>query len=190
MNVHYSSESGEWETPQDLFDLLNKEFGFQLDVCASAGNAKCLLYYDRETDGLAQDWRGRCWMNPPYGREIGKWVAKARHTAEDTGATVVCLLPARTDTAWWWDHVVYGEVRFLRGRLRFVGAEGSAPFPSAVVIFGPYRRRRTTRWWDTRLPSADLETEDPPGRSYSRAEARQLLRELAQAASQPREVRA
>ena len=186
MNVHYSSESGEWETPQDLFDLLNKEFGFQLDVCASAGNAKCLLYYDRETDGLAQDWRGRCWMNPPYGREIGKWVAKARHTAEDTGATVVCLLPARTDTAWWWDHVVHGEVRFLRGRLRFVGAEGSAPFPSAVVIFGPYRRRRTTRWWDTRLPSADLETEDPPGRSYSRAEARQLLRELAAAEARGR----
>lgn len=141
MTVHYSSNTPVWETPQNLFDRLNAEHGFTLDVCALPENAKCSRYYTPDDDGLAQDWKDHvCWMNPPYGREIGKWVKKAYEATfmdwQHEGAKVVCLLPARTDTAWWHDYVLpYGKVDFLRGRLKFGGAENSAPFPSAVVIF-------------------------------------------------------
>lgn len=135
MAVHYSSSTPEWATPQDLFDTLNAEFAFELDVCATPENAKCDRYYTAEQDGLAQPWEGVCWMNPPYGDGIGKWVQKARESAEN-GATVVCLVPARVDTGWWWDNCWQGEVRFIRGRLKFGGGETGAPFPSALVIFG------------------------------------------------------
>lgn len=139
-----SSATDMWATPQDLYDQLNAEFGFGLDVCATAENAKCERFFTAEDDGLAQEWTGTCWMNPPYGEVIGKWVAKARLSAE-AGATVVCLVPARVDTAWWWDNCRFGEIRFLRGRLKFGGAETSAPFPSAVVIFG---RPASVVWWE------------------------------------------
>lgn len=134
--VHFSSASDDWATPQSFFDALNDEFHFDLDVCASPENAKCARFFTRDVDGLAYRWSGRCFMNPPYGRQIGKWVAKARRSAEE-GATVVCLLPARVDTRWWHDNVIAGgaEVRFVRGRLKFGGAKHGAPFPSAVVIF-------------------------------------------------------
>lgn len=131
MDVHFSSQSDRWETPQALFDELDKEFHFETDVCASVDNAKCDRYYTEADDGLAQDWQGVCWMNPPYGRQIGKWVKKAYESA----ATVVCLLPSRTDTAWWHDYCMKGTIRFLRGRLKFGNATNSAPFPSAIVIF-------------------------------------------------------
>ncbi|MEW9106742.1 DNA N-6-adenine-methyltransferase [Paenibacillus sp.] len=132
----FSSETDMWATPQWLFDELNHEFGFETDVCAVDGNAKCLKYFTPEIDGLSQTWEGVCWMNPPYGRTIGKWMKKAFESSTD-GATVVCLVPARTDTAWWHDYAIHGEVRFLRGRLKFGDAKNSAPFPSAVVIFRP-----------------------------------------------------
>jgi len=144
MGVHYSSETDDWSTPPDLFAKLDGEFRFDLDVCASEENAKCTLFFNRETDGLSQEWRGAVWMNPPYGNEIVAWVAKAYEAAQD-GATVVCLLPARTDTRWWWDFCRYGEVRFLRGRLKFGGGDTGAPFPSAVVIFG---REPKVVWWE------------------------------------------
>jgi len=134
--VLFSSKTDEWETPQALFDELDREFGFTLDVCALPENAKCDLFFTPETDGLSQSWKGHiCWMNPPYGREIGKWVKKAYEESQ-RGATVVCLLPARTDTRWFHDYI-YGkaEIRFLRGRIKFVGAENSAPFPSMIVIY-------------------------------------------------------
>ena len=132
--VMFSSRSDEWETPQWLFDQLHTEFCFRLDVCATADNAKCERYYTKAEDGLAQDWSGVCWMNPPYGREINRWIEKAYESSLG-GATVVCLLPSRTDTKWWHEYVMRGEVRFLRGRLKFGGSKNSAPFPSAVVIF-------------------------------------------------------
>ncbi len=136
--VHFRSGTCLWETPQAFFDELDTEFGFTLDVCALPENAKCPRYFTPAVDGLKQPWRGVCWMNPPYGREIGKWVAKAYESAKE-GATVVCLLPARTDTAWWHSYVLEAaEVRFVRGRLRFGDAENSAPFPSAVVVFRPW----------------------------------------------------
>jgi site-specific DNA-methyltransferase (adenine-specific) len=136
--VHFSSASDDWATPQGFFDALDGEFSFTLDVCASASNAKCANYFTRITDGLSQDWRGeRCWMNPPYGREIKAWMAKAAE-ASRRGALVVCLVPARTDTAWWHEYATHAdEIRFVRGRLRFGAAKHAAPFPSAVVIFRP-----------------------------------------------------
>lgn len=145
--VHFSSETDDWSTPQELFDVLDAEFKFTLDVCASDGNAKCSTYYTADQDGLRQPWTGTCWMNPPYGREIADWIRKAHESAHAgvTGVTVVCLVPARTDTAWWWDHARHGTVRFIRGRLKFGGGDMSAPFPSAVVIFG---RGQSVEWWD------------------------------------------
>ena len=130
-----SSNTDLWETPQDFFDKLNEEFHFDLDVCALPENAKCEKYFTPEQDGLSKEWHGTCWMNPPYGRNIGAWVQKAYETSVHTGGTVVCLLPARTDTAWWHDYAMKGEVRFIRGRLKFGGSKNSAPFPSAVVGF-------------------------------------------------------
>ena len=136
--VMFSSKKTEWETPQALFDELNREFGFTLDVCALPENAKCDLFFTPKTDGLSQSWKGHmCWMNPPYGREIGKWVKKAYEESQ-RGATVVCLLPARTDTRWFHEYCTKGEIRFIKGRLKFGGCKNSAPFPSMIVIF---RRR-------------------------------------------------
>lgn len=135
MSVHFSSASDNWATPQDFFDELDSEFGFTLDVCASSANAKCKMYYTKEDNGLEQDWAGIVWCNPPYGREISKWIKKGFETGQK-GHTVVMLIPARTDTAYWHDYVMHGQIRFIRGRLKFGGHKNSAPFPSAVVIFG------------------------------------------------------
>lgn len=96
-----SSKTDVWATPQKLFDEINAVFKFKTDVCASAENAKCKKFYSIEEDGLKKKWKGSCWMNPPYGREISKWVKKAYESAKENRATVVCLLPARTDTRWW-----------------------------------------------------------------------------------------
>jgi phage N-6-adenine-methyltransferase len=132
----YSHASEEWETPRDFFDALNADFHFTLDLCATPANAKCGRYFTKEDDALSQQWVGVCWMNPPYGREIGRWLKKAYESAP-YGATVVCLLPARTDTAWWHDYVLpYATaIQFVRGRLRFSGKD-PAPFPSVLIFFG------------------------------------------------------
>ena len=128
----YSSKTDLWETPQELFDELNAIWHFETDVCAIPTNAKCERYYTPEIDGLAQEWRGVCWCNPPYGRQIGKWVKKAA----ESSATVVMLLPARTDTAWFHDYCLpHGDITFLRGRLKFGGGQNAAPFPSMIVVF-------------------------------------------------------
>jgi len=133
-NVHFSSKTDEWETPQSFFDTLNQEFHFTLDVCALSQNAKCKRYITPETDGLQVGWNNEIiWMNPPYGREIGKWVKKA---SEATGGAVVCLLPARTDTKWFHEYIYNkAEIRFIKGRLKFGESKNSAPFPSMLVIF-------------------------------------------------------
>ena len=139
MDVHYASEKQTWETPQDFFDLMDTEFHFDVDVCAEDETAKCNIYYTVDDDGLSKEWNRTCWMNPPYGREIGKWMKKAYESSVNSGATVVCLVPARTDTKWWHNYAMKAnEVRFIRGRLRFGNATASAPFPSAVVVFRPF----------------------------------------------------
>ena len=123
-----------WSTPQDFFDAYNDVYHFDVDVCATNENALCAKFYSPEEDGLSKEWNDVCWMNPPYGREIGKWMKKAYESSLH-GATVVCLVPARTDTAWWHEYAMKGEITFIRGRLKFGGSKNSAPFPSAVVIF-------------------------------------------------------
>jgi phage N-6-adenine-methyltransferase len=134
-SVHFSSATDEWATPQAFYDVIEAEFHPTLDVCCLESSAKCERYFTPEDNGLEQEWIGVVWMNPPYGDEIERWVKKAHESALE-GATVVCLLPARTDTAWWHDYCSHAEVRFIRGRLRFGEATASAPFPSALVIFG------------------------------------------------------
>jgi len=143
----YSSDKKNWETPAELFNELDREFGFNLDPAASDNNAKCEHYFTPEENGLREPWclfvegttrAGRVFCNPPYGREVGKWVEKGCREAESGNAEVVAmLLPARTDTRWFHDYI-YGradEIRFLRGRLKFGGADNSAPFPSMVVVW-------------------------------------------------------
>lgn len=134
----FSSKAREWETPQGFFDRLNAEFGFTLDAAASSKNAKCERYYTVQDDALQQAWTGTVWCNPPYGRVIGRFIRKGFEAAQK-GATVVMLIPSRTDTKYWHNYVMRAkEIRFVRGRLQFIGANGrsgKAPFPSAVVIF-------------------------------------------------------
>jgi phage N-6-adenine-methyltransferase len=131
-----SSNSVEWETPDVFFQHTNKLYGpFTLDVCATAENAKCSKYYTKDADGLKQDWSNEiCWMNPPYGADIKKWMKKAYEESLN-GTRIVCLVPSRTDTAWWHEYAAKGKCVFIRGRLKFKGAESSAPFPSALVIY-------------------------------------------------------
>lgn len=130
----FSSERDDWETPPEFFEKYDDIYHFDLDVCANDNNHKCAKYFTKEDDGLKQTWQGTCWMNPPYGREIPKWMEKAYLSSRE-GATVVCLVPSRTDTQWWHDYAMKGDIEFIRGRLKFVGAKHSAPFPNAVVIF-------------------------------------------------------
>jgi phage N-6-adenine-methyltransferase len=133
----FTSSSDEWETPREFFDAVNAAFRFDLDVCATHANAKCERHFTKEEDGLSRSWRGTCWMNPPYGREISLWVRKAYESSLKAGTAVVCLLPSRTDTMWWHDYVIARAERiwFIRGRLRF-SEKGPAHFPSALVVFG------------------------------------------------------
>lgn len=130
-----SSNTPEWATPQSFFDALNREFSFTLDPCSTHENAKCEKHYTKEDDGLSKNWGGEVvFCNPPYGRELPKWVKKCYE--ESCHADVVMLIPARTDTRWFWDYI-YGkaEIRFIKGRLKFGNAKQSAPFPSMVVIY-------------------------------------------------------
>jgi site-specific DNA-methyltransferase (adenine-specific) len=129
-----------WGTPQWLFDSLNKEFGFTLDPCTDGTNAKCERFFTEDDSGLAKDWGTHSvFMNPPYS-ECEAWMGKA-YAASQRGATVVCLVPARTDTNWWHRYAMKGEIRFLRGRLKFGEATDPAPFPSAIVVFRPWEFR-------------------------------------------------
>ncbi len=132
-----TSKSDMWETPQYFFNELNNEFHFATDVCAIAENAKCNKYFTPEQNGLLQNWQGRCWMNPPYGRQIGTWIQKAYESAIK-GATVVCLLPSRTDTRWFHNFCMKSsDIRFIKGRLKFGNSKNPAPFPNMIVVFSP-----------------------------------------------------
>lgn len=135
----FSHNTDEWETPKNLFDELDKEFCFGIDVCATHENAKCKNYFSKKDDGLKQNWggHGTIWCNPPYGRIISCWVRKASEEA-DKGNTTVMLIPSRTDTRWFHDYVYQKpnvEIRFIKGRIKFGGAKYNAPFPSMILIF-------------------------------------------------------
>jgi len=133
-----------YRTPRALFRQLDAEFRFRLDAAALPDNALCEQFYTPADDGLSQPWEDPTWCNPPYGpRETGRWVRKA---AEDAGrgVTSVLLIPARVDTCWWHDRIAgRAEVRFIRGRLTFEGQATPAPFPAAIVVFGPLARAGT-----------------------------------------------
>lgn len=148
-DLMFSSVSNEWQTPIELFKLLDKEFNFTLDPCSTNENHLCPKYYTKETDGLNKCWASeRVFMNPPYSREIIKWMKKAYESSRQPNTSVVCLVPSRTDTRWFHDYAVKGDIRFLRGRLKFVNRtlpswreDGNfkitgAPFPSCIVVFG------------------------------------------------------
>ena len=151
-----SSRSDNWPTDPAVFAELDARFGpFTLDPCASDENAKCVRYFTREDDGLAQVWAGRVFVNPPYGRAIGAWMRKAHEAAQTTAELVVCLVPARTDTQWWHDYVMRGEIEFIRGRLRFGACVAPAPFPSAVVVFRNASSRNETSPFRRRLDRGD-----------------------------------
>ena len=134
----FSSKTDDWATPQALFDELDAVYHFTLDVCASHANAKCAKYFTREEDGLAQDWSGEvCWMNPPYGKFVKKWVEKA----SNADAIVVGLLPSRTGPRWFQNHVFgQAEITFLPGRLKFGAGTKAAPFDSVVAVWGKCNR--------------------------------------------------
>lgn len=166
--VHFSSKSDEWETPPELFATLNKEFGFTLDAAASPANHKCKLYLSQQDDALGQSWeaaalrdtpsglvewpRASIWLNPPYSRHLqARFIRKARdEAAKFRGPLVCCLIPARPDTKVWQETIFpcASEIRFISGRVRFVGASAGAPFPSAVVIFGQDNERQLIRGWN------------------------------------------
>lgn len=141
----FSKASDEWATPQDTYDALHREFGFTLDAAASHENTKCFEFFSIEDDALARDWHEgytAVWLNPPYSK-CREFIAKAAEEARK-GCTVVCLVPSRTDTRWWHEHVWNQEthqprpgveVRFMKGRLKFGGATAGAPFPSVVIVF-------------------------------------------------------
>ena len=135
-NAMYSSKTDMWATPQYLFDNLTRIHKFDVDVCATAENAKCAKFYTKEQDGLKQKWEGSCWCNPPYGRQIGLWLEKA-YKSSRWGAFVVCLVPAKTDTKWWNNWALKGDIKFIKGRLKFGNAKSGAPFPSALITYNP-----------------------------------------------------
>ena len=137
-SIHFRSDRDDWETPADLFAALDAEFGFTVDVCATEKTAKCPRFFTPAENGLAQDWSNETvWMNPPFGHVTKHWMDKARLSSLQ-GATVVCLVPARTSVLWWHRNVfLAAEVRCLRPRLQFVGAAQKAPFDAVLVVFRP-----------------------------------------------------
>lgn len=130
------AKTDEWETPQYLFDQLNDEFHFTLDVCSTDENAKCEKHYTKEDDGLSKDWTGEVvWCNPPYGRQMPLWIHKCyQHFIG--GGTAVMLIPSRTDTKAFHEWILpYAEIRFIKGRVKFGGSTQNAPFASMIVIY-------------------------------------------------------
>lgn len=125
MKVHFSSLKLDWRTPKAVYQVLDAEFGFDHDPCPS----------NPTQDGLTSEWGQVNFVNPPYGREVGKWLKKG-YEEWQKGKTVVFLIASRTDTSWWHDYVMKAtEIRFIRGRLKFGDSTNSAPFPSAIVVF-------------------------------------------------------
>lgn len=136
-NGVFSSKTDEWATPQYLFDQLDAEFHFNLDPAATDDNHKCEHYFTKADDGLKKTWGGRrVFCNPPYGRQIGKWIEKGYREAQKPNTTVVMLLPARTGDGWFHDYILgKAEIRFIRGRVQFGESKQNAPFDSMIVIF-------------------------------------------------------
>lgn len=157
-NVHFASDSDEWETPDAIVQWADERWlggvGFDLDPAATDDNAKASEWFDKDNDGLSQPWYGHVWCNPPYGRQIHRWIEKAAAEAALGRCDVVMLLPARVDTVWWHDLVLaYATaVVFFKGRVKFVGAENSAPFPSVVVYFKAREQPSSASYYTAPVP--------------------------------------
>lgn len=154
------SHRDEWVVPTALFGLLDDEFGFDIDLCATDASARSARYYDKGRDAFEYDWRGVCWLHPPANRHLARWMARAVGAAYGQRATVVCLVPARTDADWWWSYAMCGEMRFLPGRLHFGLPDGRAEIASegyAVVIFrqGLPISSICAWWWNWRRRAAE-----------------------------------
>lgn len=137
--VVFSHDSTEWETPPELFAEWDKEFHFTVDVAATVDNTKCRSWITKNQDALRCTWKGRVWCNPPYDRyHIHEWIEKAWASVNSgTAEVVVMLLPARTSNKWFHKYLwpYKAEIRFIKGRIQFVGAPTGAPFPSMLVVF-------------------------------------------------------
>ncbi len=135
LDKQFESSKAEWGTPNELYGPLDAEFSFTLDAAADAENSKCAEFIDIDADGLLTPWSGTVWCNPPYGRGLGAWAKKAANEAL-RGVTSVLLIPARTNTAWFHEYCLgCGEVRFIKGRPKFNGADEGLPWPLCLVVF-------------------------------------------------------
>jgi phage N-6-adenine-methyltransferase len=132
----FSKAANDWETPQNLFDIVNGVWGYEFtfDAAADERNFKVAHW---SGDSLEIPWEGRVWVNPPYNL-AKEFVSKAwKEVREGRVELVTLLLPARTDTRMWHEVIALfaEEIIFLKGRLKFGGSTNSAPFPSALVTF-------------------------------------------------------
>lgn len=168
----FSSRTNEWATPLSLFQALNNEFHFDVDVAARSSNAKCKTYFTKSQNGLLQDWYASSqtkaiFCNPPFQGQTGKWVEKAYHESQK-GCTVVVLIPFRTDTGYIHDYIIGKafEVRLIKGRLNYNDGKGKAPFPSSIIIFK--KGNHHTKW-----RSVDTQNHTLSGYSQERDERNQ-----------------
>lgn len=136
---NFKSDNIIYSTPHKLFDVINQEFNFNLDVCALPENAKCKNYFTPEIDGLKQDWTGICWMNPPFNKELKKWIIKARDESKKHNSIICCLVPFRGNTIWFRDVCMDAEIRFIIGEVNFNELERGLWLPMCLMIFGTKR---------------------------------------------------
>ena len=132
------SKSIEYSTPLKIVEPLIKEFSLTRDVCASIENYKLNNYWTKEDNALSKNWDGNCWMNPPFSRDLGKWVKKAYNETYglSCNGTKVCLIPVRSNTKWWAEVSPKSEIRFINGEVNFNNAERGLWLPMCIMIFG------------------------------------------------------
>lgn len=135
-NVKFSSDRVDYSTPIKLFTPINDEFNLELDVCANNENHKLNSFFVKEDNALSKDWKGNCWMNPPFCKDLGKWVKKAHSETQKHGGTKVCLIPVRSNTKWWAEVVKDAEVRFINGEVNFNEEPRGLWLPMCFLIFG------------------------------------------------------
>ena len=132
----FNSKAIEYSTPVKLFKPLQEEFDLKIDVCASDKNYKCNTYWTKEDNSLIKDWIGNCWMNPPFSRELNKWVKKLHNDTKKFGGTKVCLIPVRSNTKWWNEIIQDAECRFIIGEVNFNDEPRGLWLPMCILIFG------------------------------------------------------
>jgi phage N-6-adenine-methyltransferase len=130
------SKSIEYSTPLEIVEPLIKEYNLTKDVCASSLNCKLPDYWTKNDNALLKQWTGNCWLNPPFNRELGKWVKKAHSETIKNGGTKVCLIPVRSNTKWWAEVSKDAEIRFINGEVNFNNQVRGLWLPLCILIFG------------------------------------------------------